>query len=91
MERGFCSIAFKTRRDGVRLNEEKNNTYSFSLSVFKSPDEMAQKIVDTQKRKLEWVKKETDVVFTISASGKRDVEEILGIEASKVHVIYPGL
>jgi hypothetical protein len=66
-------------------------TIIYDLTIYKSPDEMAKKIVDVQKRKLEWVKRETDIVFTISKSGKHDVEDILGIDPNKVKVIYPGM
>ncbi len=72
-------------------SKARKATIIYDLTVFKSPDEMAQKIVDTQKRKLAWVKKESDIIFTISESGKRDVEEVLGIDGSRVKVIYPGL
>lgn len=69
----------------------KKATIVYDLIVYKSPKETAEKIVETQKKKLSWVKRETDVIFTISKSGKKDVEEILGIDGSKVHVIYPGM
>ena len=66
-------------------------TIIYDLTVYKSSDEMAGRIVETQKRKLSWVKKESDIVFTISKSGKEDVVKILGIDADKVRVIYPGI
>jgi len=66
-------------------------TIIYDLIVYKSPRETDQKIVSVQKIKLSWVKKESDIVFCISKSGKKDVEEILGIESSKVKVIYPGI
>lgn len=70
--------------------KSKKATIIYDMIVYKSPEETATKIVSTQKRKLEWVKKESDIIFTISKSGKKDVEEILGIDSSKVRVIYPG-
>ena len=66
-------------------------TIIYDLTVYKSSDEMAGRIVETQKRKLSWVKKESDIVFTISKYGKEDVVKILGIDADKVRVIYPGI
>lgn len=68
----------------------KKSTIIYDLSVYKTPQEMAKKIVDVQKRKLEWVKKESDIVFCISESTKKDALEILGIAENKLRVIYPG-
>ncbi len=69
----------------------KKATIIYDLIVYKNPEETARKIIDTQKRKIKWLKKESDVIFTISESSKKDIEEILGIEASKVKVIYPAV
>lgn len=69
----------------------KKATIIYDLSVYKTPKEMAKKIVDVQKRKLKWVKKESDVVFCISEATKNDVREILGISEQKLKVIYPGV
>lgn len=84
-------------------SKAKKATIIYDLIVFKNPEEthnqtefslgklnISPNIVDIQKRKLEWVKKESDIIFTISKSGKRDVEEILKIDPDKVRVIYPG-
>ncbi|MEK9175904.1 MAG: glycosyltransferase [Patescibacteria group bacterium] len=69
----------------------KKATIVYDLIVYKYPKETDKKIVETQKRKLKWVKKESDLIFTISKSSKKDVEEILGIESNKIKVIYPGI
>lgn len=69
----------------------KKATILYDLIVYKHPEETAAKIVATQKQKLKWVKKESSVVFCISKSTKKDAEEVLGIDASKLRVIYPGL
>ncbi len=68
----------------------KKTTILYDLSVFKYPNEMDKKIVEVQKRKLEWVKKETDLIFCISEATKKDAKEILGIEEKRLKVIYPG-
>lgn len=73
------------------VKNAKKATIIYDLIVYKSPNETARKIVKTQKRKLNWVKKESDVVFTISQSSKKDIEEILKIDSSKVKVIYPAV
>lgn len=62
----------------------------YDLIVYKYPQETDDKIVETQKRKLKWVKRESDVVFCISEATKKDAEEILGIDKRKLHVLYPG-
>lgn len=68
----------------------KKGTILYDLIVYKSPEETHKKIIETQKRKLEWVKKESDIVFCISEATKRDAENILGIDKNKLKVIYPG-
>ena len=47
-------------------------------------------IVEVQKRKLQWVKKETQRILCISEATKKDAEDILGIEKNKLSVVYPG-
>jgi len=65
-------------------------TIIYDLVVYKYPEETHAKIVSTHKKKLGWVVKESDLIFTISQSTKKDVEEILGISENKIKVIYPG-
>lgn len=69
----------------------KKATILYDLIVYKYPKETAKKIVETQKRRLEWVKKECDLIFCISESTKKDAMEILGIKEEKLKVIYPGI
>ncbi len=69
----------------------KKATILYDLIVYKSPDETAAKIVETQKRKLYWTKQECDVILCISESTKRDAVELLGIPEEKLKVAYPGL
>jgi len=69
----------------------KKATILYDLIVYKYPDETAKKIVETQKRKLKWVKKESDIIFCISQATKRDAIAILGIEEERLKVIYPGI
>ena len=68
----------------------KKATILYDLVVYKYPKETDRKIVETQKRKLKWVKKETDAVFCISKSTIKDAEELLGIEKAKLFATYPG-
>lgn len=67
--------------------EETHNEWSFNpLRLIISPN-----IVSSQKRKLEWVKKESDVIFCISEATKKDAVEILKIPENKLKVMYPGV
>ena len=68
----------------------KKATILYDLIVYKHPDETDKKIVATQRRKLEWVKKESDIIFCISKATKKDAMEILGIEEKRLRVVYPG-
>ena len=69
----------------------KKATILYDLIVYQIPSETDKKIVDTQKRKLKWVKKESDIIFCISEGTKRDAMEILGIEERRLRVIRPGI
>jgi len=72
------------------IKKSKKITIIYDLVIFKNPEETHSKIVETQKRKLKWVKKESDMIITISQSSKKDIEEILHIDSKKIKVIYPG-
>ena len=72
------------------VKHAKKATILYDLIVYKYPEETAGKIVETQKRKLSWVKKESDMVFCISEATKKDAQAILGIDESKLSIVYPG-
>jgi glycosyltransferase involved in cell wall biosynthesis len=69
----------------------KKATILYDLIVYKFPDETDKKIIQTQKRKLAWVKRESDVILCISESTKKDAMEILGIEEKRLKVIGAGV
>lgn len=69
----------------------KKATILYDLIVYKYPQETDRKIIDVQKRKLRWVKKESDLVFCISEATKKDAMEILGIDEKRLKVILPGI
>lgn len=82
----------------------KKATIIYDLIAYKYPEEthnetefritklnISANIVDIQKRKLNWVKKESNIVFCISESSKKDAIAILGIDPEKIKVIYPGI
>jgi hypothetical protein len=81
----------------------KKVTILYDLMVYKYPEEshhqtqfnplkliISPNIVEVQKRKLRWVREETDRILCISKSTAKDAEEILGIPQNRLTVIYPG-
>lgn len=68
----------------------KMATILYDLIVYKSPKETDKKIIEVQKRRLKWVRKECDAIFCISESTKKDASDILDIDKKKLHVLYPG-
>ena len=88
---GYVDVFITSDWTEPPVRRAKKATILYDLLVHKFPEEMHAKIVSTQKKKLSWVKKESDMVFCISESTKNDAEEILGIDKSKLQVIYPGI
>lgn len=72
------------------VKKAQKATILYDLIVYKYPKETAKTIIETQKQKLKWVKKESSIVFCISKATKKDAEKILGIPSEKLQVIYPG-
>ncbi len=81
----------------------KKMTVVHDLVVYKYPETSTQKydfnirnltlrsnIVKTQKRRLSWVKKESNSIVADSKSTSSDLVEILNIPKSKISVVYPG-
>jgi len=69
----------------------KKVTILYDLIVYKHPQETAKKIVEVQKRKLKWVKKESDMIICISEATKKDTMEILRIGEKRLRVVHPGI
>ncbi|OGG24675.1 hypothetical protein A3A59_04365, partial [Candidatus Gottesmanbacteria bacterium RIFCSPLOWO2_01_FULL_42_10] len=61
------------------------------LIVYKYPENLPKRIVETQKQKLAWVKKETDLVIAVSTRTKEDIIQYLQIPQAKIHVVYQGI
>lgn len=72
-------------------SKSKKITILYDLIVYKHPEETDKKIVEVQKRRLKWVKKEVDKIICISEATKKDAMSILGIPEEKLAVIYPGV
>ena len=73
------------------VKRAKKATILYDLIVYKYPQETDRKIVATQKRKVKWVKKESDLIFCISEATKKDAVDILGLDPNKIKVLYPGV
>lgn len=73
------------------VKKAKRVTILYDLVIYKYPQETAKEIVETQKRRLKWVKKECERIICISEATKKDVIEILEIEEKRLSVIYPGI
>ncbi len=69
----------------------KKATILYDLIVYTHPQETDRRIVSVQKRKLEWVKEESDIIFCISKATKKDAQEVLGIDEKRLRVLYPGI
>lgn len=69
----------------------KKLTIVYDLTVYTYPKETDNGIIKTQKKKLQWVLKESQGVICISESTKKDVQKFLGIAEEKCYVVYPGL
>jgi hypothetical protein len=65
--------------------ESHHQTKINPLKLIISPN-----IVEIQKRKLQWVKKESQRILCISEATKKDAQEILRIDKNNLSVVYPG-
>src|ERR1035437_2737882 len=81
------------------VKSAKKATILYDLMIYKYPEESHHKtgfnpfkllispnIVEVQKRKLSWAKKESSMFFCISEATKKDAQEILGISENKLVV-----
>ncbi len=73
------------------LIHAKGITTVHDLITLKFPEETDATIVAVHKRRLEWVKKECQMILCDSEATKRDVIELLHIQNMKLKVVYPGL
>lgn len=71
-------------------SKAKKVTVVHDLSFFHFPETFHPKIIQVQKRRLFWVKKECDLIICDSRKTKEDLEKYLKIEEKKLKVVYPG-
>lgn len=73
------------------LTSAKKVTTVHDLITLRYPETSHPYIIETQKRRLHWVKREVDIVFADSQATKNDLTDILHFNANKIKVVYPGL
>lgn len=72
------------------LVKAKGITTVHDVSIFRFPESFNEKIIDVQKKRLELVKKECSLLLCDSLATQRDLARLLGIENSRLKVVYPG-
>jgi len=72
-------------------NKARKLSILYDLVVLKYPEESTKKIIETQKRKLKHLIKETQTILCISESTARDAEQLLKIDEKRLKVVYPAL
>jgi len=73
------------------IPKAKKITTVHDLAVYKYPEVSHPYIVETQKKRLKWVKKECDKVLADSQSTKEELLNNLNFKEGMVEVVYPGI
>ncbi len=69
----------------------KKATIVHDLTFIRYPETVHQKIRETQRKRLNWVKKESSLIFVDSETTKKDLIELLSIDKNRIIVNYPGV
>lgn len=69
----------------------KKATIVHDLVYLRYPDTVDAKILSQQKKRLELIKKESDLIIADSESTKSDLQNLLKVPSKKIKVIYPGV
>lgn len=72
------------------LLHAKGVTTVHDLVALKFPVETDATIVSVHKRRLDWIKKECQMILCDSEATKRDASMLLGVTTDQLRVIYPG-
>lgn len=72
------------------LRRAKGVTTIHDVSFLRYPETFAKSIIDVQKRRLAWVKRECKAVLCDSEATRRDVIKFLGVSSEKCTTVYPG-
>lgn len=69
----------------------KKATIVHDLAFKRYPETVAKKVLHYQKKRLNWIKKESKIIFADSQSTKKDLIKFYQIDPQKIAVAYPGL
>lgn len=69
----------------------KKITTVHDLVIIRYPELSDPYIVQTQKKRLSWVKKECNMVVTDSFATRDDLIKLLGFSHNKIQTVYPGI
>lgn len=61
------------------------------VSFLRFPETFAQTIIDVQKRRLAWAKRECKAILCDSEATKMDTIEFYNVNPRILHVVYPGI
>lgn len=73
------------------IAQAKGVTTVHDVSFLRYPETFAKTIIDVQKRRFAWVKRQCQAILCDSEATKKDVVELLGIPVNKLHTVYPGI
>ena len=68
----------------------KKATIIHDLAYLKYPETIHETILQTQKQRMNWVKKGSKIIFADSETTKHDAIQLCGLEEKKIFVNYPG-
>lgn len=69
----------------------KKATVIHDLAYLRYPETVEQTIRTTQQARMLWVAKESDLIFAVSQTTKKDVVDLLHIPPRTVHALYSGI
>ncbi len=69
----------------------KKATIVHDLVFKKYPETVHPKILSTQQKRLQWVSKESDIIFADSKSTVSDLEKYYSVNPGRIALNYPGL
>jgi glycosyltransferase involved in cell wall biosynthesis len=72
-------------------SQSKKITTIHDLVYLKFAETLDKKIVNVQKRRLKWVKKESNLIIADSFATKNDIVELLKIPENKIQIINPAV
>lgn len=69
----------------------KKVTVVHDFAYMRYPETVHASILETQKKRMKWVKQESSIIITPSKSTQKDVSTYFSIPQSKIHPLYSGV